>query len=175
MPDQELPSFDLPGLAAAVERLPPEAIDALPFGVIRLDAGGNVTFYNATERRQSGYQKVALGKAFFSAVAPCMDNELFRGRIEEARAAGHLDIAFGYVSDMPSGAQDVELDVRVQSASAGGYWIFLLREASGTDTVAPSSEASGKPPAGSPPRGGARSGLPGGAYLPLMPPRPRSQ
>jgi photoactive yellow protein len=128
MPHQDLPSFDTPRLARAVERLLSPAIDRLPFGAIRLDPEGRVTFYSATERRLSGYHGVGLGQSFFAEMAPCMDNDEFRGRIDAARAAGRLDIAFGYVSHMPSGQRDVELDVRVQSASDGGCWVFLKRE-----------------------------------------------
>jgi len=134
MTSDMLPRFDTPNLAEAVERLPPEAVDALPYGAIRLDAAGVVTFYSTTERRLSGLRREAIGRDFFAEIAPCMDNAEFRGRIERARQAGTLDVAFGYVSDMPSGATDVELHVRVQPAAAGGFWIFLLRE--GEDAVA---------------------------------------
>jgi photoactive yellow protein len=130
MPNQEQPDFDTPRLAEAVEQLSPEQVDALPFGAIRLDAAGVVTFYSATERRLSGLRREALGRPFFVEIAPCMDNGEFRGRIEQARAAGRLDIAFGHVSDLPSGERDVALDVRVQSSPSGdgGCWIFLRRE-----------------------------------------------
>lgn len=127
MSHQDLPSFDAPRLARAVERLPSTDIDRLPFGAIRLDAEGRVTFYSATERRLSGYRGAGLGQSFFNEIAPCMDNDEFRGRIDAARAAGRLDIAFGYVSNMPSGQRDVELDVRVQTAADGGCWVFLNR------------------------------------------------
>lgn len=127
MSDNNAPSFDTPRLAEAVERLSPETIDTLPFGAIRLNAAGTVTFYSAAERRFSGLRREALGRSFFADIAPCMDNAEFRGRIDRARQAGRLDLGFGYVSDMPGGARDVALDVRVQSASDGGLWIFLLR------------------------------------------------
>jgi photoactive yellow protein len=129
MTDEALPDFDTPRLAEAVERLPPTMIDALPFGPIRLDAEGRVTYYSASERRQSGLRREALGRNFFLEIAPCMDNEEFRGRIERGRQSGQLDVAFGYVSDMPGGAEGVALDVRVQSSSDGGAWIFLQRDA----------------------------------------------
>ncbi|WP_431268694.1 hypothetical protein [Dankookia sp. P2] len=127
MSQDDLPSFDTPQLARAVEQVPSTAIDLLPFGVIKLDAEGRVTLYSATERRLSGYRGAGLGQFFFDEVAPCMDNDEFRGWIDVARAAGHLDIAFGYVSNMPNGQRDVELDVRVQSAGDGGCWVFLKR------------------------------------------------
>ena len=119
------PDFDTPNLAAAVEALPPEALDRLDFGAIRLDAEGRVRFYSDAERRLSGFRQEALGRHFFSEIAPCMDNADFRGRIDRALAAGRLDIEFGHVGDFADGEQ--ELRVRVQSASGGGFWIFLRR------------------------------------------------
>lgn len=119
--------FHTPRLDEAVERMPPDQVDRLPFGVVRLDAAGVVTFYSASERRMSGLRREALGRSFFADIAPCMDNADFRGRIERAWSEGRIDVAFGYVSDMPSGARGVELHVRAQSASDGGVWLFLLR------------------------------------------------
>ena len=81
MSDENQPGFDTRRLVQAVEKLPAAAIDDLPFGVIRLDPEGRVVFYNAAERRFSGYRGMALGRSFFGEVAPCMDNDEFRGRI----------------------------------------------------------------------------------------------
>lgn len=124
----DTPDFDTPDLAHAVERMAPEQVDVLPFGAIRLDAAGEVTFYSDRERRQSGYRKEAIGRRFFTEMAPCMDNPAFRGRIDQALARGKLDIAFDYIADLPSGARGVEIRVRVQSAGDGGCWIFMLHE-----------------------------------------------
>ena len=121
-----VPDFDEPQLAKAVERLSPQEVHALPFGAIRLDAEGTVTFYSDAERRLSGYRKEVVGRTFFTDIAPCMNNPGFRGRIDRALAEGKLDIKFGYTGDMPTGTMD--LDVRVQSATGGGCWIFLRRE-----------------------------------------------
>ncbi|MGY2048486.1 PAS domain-containing protein [Methylobacterium sp. JK268] len=119
--------FDRPDLARAVEGLGPDGIDALPFGVIRLDRQGIVCLYNATERAQSGSgAHPRLGRHFFSEVAPCMDDDRFRGRIERARAAGTLDLEFTHVGDFSD--RERELTVRIQSSHDGGVWIFLRRE-----------------------------------------------
>ena len=108
-----------------MERLPPEALDALPFGAIRLDAGGVVRLFSDTERQLPGYREEALGR-LFSEVAPGMGIGAIRGRIERALAAGRLDLAFDHVG----GSDDrmKELCVRVQSATGGGCWIFPRRE-----------------------------------------------
>ncbi len=120
------PDFDDPRLAAAVESLSAEQIDALPFGAIRLDNAGKVISFNQAERRLSGYTKEVSGRSFFVDIAPCMNNPSFKGRIEQAAAAGRLDIEFGHIGDFNDA--DRELRVRVQSATGGGYWLFLKRE-----------------------------------------------
>ena len=117
--------FDEPRLADAVETMSDEAVNSLPFGVVRLDAGGKVIFFSDTERRLSGFRNETLGRLFFLEIAPCMNNERFKGRIERAMATGRLDLAFGHVGDYIDQSQ--ALDVRVQSASGGGCWIFLKR------------------------------------------------
>lgn len=122
-----LPSFDDPDLARKAERLDERDLDGLPFGAIRLDGAGLVRTYSGAERRLSGSgDRERLGHDFFAEIAPCMDTEEFRGRIDRARAAGHLDLEFGYVGDFADGERD--LTVRVQSASDGGTWIFMRRE-----------------------------------------------
>jgi len=123
----DLPGFDTPHLARAVEALSDAAVDSLPFGAIRLDDDGVVAYYSAAERRLSGSgDRVRIGIDFFSRIAPCMDNPDFRGRIERARTAGTLDLEFSHVGDFED--RDRELTVRIQSASAGGLWIFMRRE-----------------------------------------------
>jgi len=54
-----------------------------------------------------------------------MNNAKFRGRIDRALAAGTLDITFSFIGDFND--PNRELDVRVQSATNGGYWIFMRR------------------------------------------------
>ena len=127
MDDLSRITIDMDALAEVVERLPKEAIDALPFGAIRLDESGQVTFYSAAEAKLSGYgSRPALGKAFFVEMAPCMDTPAFRGRIERAKAVGKYDLEFGWVGDFSDRSR--ELRVRIRPASDGGCWIFIQRE-----------------------------------------------
>lgn len=118
--------FDEPRLAAAVERLPANEVDQLSFGAIHLDPDGRVVSFNDAERRLSGYSAPPIGRTFFTDIAPCMNNRDFRGRIEHALAAGKLDIAFSHIGDFEDRTRS--LDVRIQSAAGGGFWIFLRRE-----------------------------------------------
>lgn len=120
-------AFDDPDLARKVEALPEEEVDSLPFGAIRLDREGIVQVYSRAERHLSGSgHHERLGLDFFTQIAPCMDTPGFRGRIERARAEGHLDLEFGYVGDFAD--REREMTVRVQPATNGGLWIFLRRD-----------------------------------------------
>ncbi len=121
------PGFDDPNLATVLATLPATEIDTIPFGVIRLDPKGVVRIYNAAERGLSGSGSLPrLGLSFFTEVAPCMNHEGFRGRIERALAAGHLDVEFGWTGDFSDAERSFR--VRAQSAEDGGCWIFVQRE-----------------------------------------------
>lgn len=122
-------SFDARDLARQVEALGEAEIDALPFGAIRLDEKGAVTFFSKAERDLSGYgARPTVGKIFFTDIAPCMADAGFRGRLEAARGRGTLDIAFSWTGDFADRRR--EMRVRIQSASDGGVWIFMQRPAS---------------------------------------------
>lgn len=73
----------------SLERLSQEAIDALPFGLIRLAPDGTVTAYNAAESAASGLAGTdVLGRNFFRDVAPCTRVAAFEGAWTALRAAG---------------------------------------------------------------------------------------
>ena len=122
-----LVDFNDRDLAQKLEDLLDAERHALSFGVIKLDGNGVVTFFSATEARQSGYKKLpAIGLDFFLTIAPCMAAPEFKGRVEEARKAGAVDIEIGWVGDFED--PDREMIVRIQSAKDGGLWICLNRD-----------------------------------------------
>ena len=102
-----------------------EGLDALPFGVIRLNAEGKVVYLSRTEARQSGFHKRAEGLSFFTELAPCMANPAFVARVEQARAAAVLDICFEQIGDYDDAER--ELSVRMISAADRGIWVCLER------------------------------------------------
>ena len=113
-------------LPARIERLTAQELDALPFGVVRLDAECIVTFYSRTEAEQSGFRdRRAIGRNFFTQMAPCLSTPERMRRIDEARRAGTLDIAFEQIGDFDDAER--QLQVRVISASGGGVWVLLQR------------------------------------------------
>jgi photoactive yellow protein len=121
-----LPDYGDENLARKVEALTQAQIDGLPFGAIRIDAAGSVAAYSEAERRLSGSGTLPrVGLDFFTEIAPCMGGDAYRGRIERAIERGTLDLEFTHIGDFDD--RERELTVRVQSASGGGYWIFMQR------------------------------------------------
>jgi len=121
-------SFEAPDLARRVEAMSDEERDALPFGVIKLDAGGLVEVYSRTEAALSGRKRrPTLGRDFFAEVAPCMASPEMRGRVEAAKARGSVDVEIGWIGDFDD--PDGEIRIRVISAADGGLWLFMDREA----------------------------------------------
>lgn len=127
VPAEGVMNFAAPDLARRIEALDRAAIDSLPFGVIKIAAEGRIELYSATEARQSGRKKrPTLGLNLFTDVAPCMDTDIMRGRIQQAVARGRVDFELGWVGDFDD--PEAEILIRVQSASDGGVWFFMNRD-----------------------------------------------
>jgi photoactive yellow protein len=113
-------------LPRCIEGLSAEALHALPFGVIRLDQAGRVTFFSRTESKRSvAGDKNLIGRGFFHDLAPCLEAEHFQRRFDRAMVAGSLDLTFEQVGDFDD--MERELRVRVTSATGGGLWLFIQR------------------------------------------------
>jgi len=122
------PSFEAPDLARRVEAMNEQQRDALPFGVIRLDAGGVVRIYSRTEAALSGRKRrPTIGLDFFAEVAPCMASPEMRGRVEAAKTRGSVDVEIGWIGDFADA--EGEIRIRVMSAADGGLWLFMHRDA----------------------------------------------
>ncbi|MFT8246241.1 hypothetical protein [Roseomonas sp. BN140053] len=81
--------------ADTLAAMSPEALDALPFGVIGMTPEGVVDVYNAAESRLAGLSlSRVIGQHLFTAVAPCMNNYMVAQRFEEE---AELDAVVPYV------------------------------------------------------------------------------
>lgn len=91
--------FGQPDIAARLDQLTAEELDALEFGVIGFDDQTIVRAYNAFESRMAGLSlDRVVGAPLFSTVAQCMNNFMVAQRFEDAAAAGEtLDVQLDYV------------------------------------------------------------------------------
>jgi photoactive yellow protein len=127
------PTFVLPrdqGIDfGAIKQLSPEELDALPFGLITLDAEGRIIHYNDTESRMVGLPKhKVIGRRFFGEVAPCARVREFEGRfLELVRDPYRVRVqTFDFVFRFANGAQQVTI-VITPAKERGQYHMAFLR------------------------------------------------
>jgi photoactive yellow protein len=90
-------SFDDPDLANKLHKCSDEQLDEAGFGIVKVDDDGIVLFYNEYEARHADVRpEEAMGKNFFTQVAPCSNNRIFRGRFKKGVMKGVLDESFTY-------------------------------------------------------------------------------
>lgn len=88
----------------AADHLTAPELDALPYGMIQLDARGTVLRYSRAESRLSGRAGAeCVGRNFFHDIAPCTRVAEFLGRFKAGVAAQQLDevFAFRFAFDPP--------------------------------------------------------------------------
>jgi photoactive yellow protein len=109
-----------------IQRMTPEELDALPFGLIRVDARGIVTAYNAYESEAMGYSPAAVLGMKFSDLAPCMMVKDFVSAFEEGHGERRLDRVLRFI--FPHGSARSVVSVRLYyDARTGQSWIFVSR------------------------------------------------
>lgn len=127
MSTTDLPSFEAEDLASRVAQMNSHDIDALPFGVIRLDAEGRVSFFSRREAQLSGVgTQPTISRLFFSELAPCMDAGGIRSAVERAVSAGDFDLEFDHFGDFADATRHIR--IRALPDGAGGVWLFTLRD-----------------------------------------------
>lgn len=103
-------------------------LDALPFGVIGLDAEGVILRYNLYESRLARLDRnQVIGRRFFGEVAPCTRGEGFEGRFRRfvASPTGEVE-RFDYLFDFKFGAQRVVVEM-VRARHAARYYLLVNR------------------------------------------------
>jgi photoactive yellow protein len=117
--------FNATDIAAQAEEARQSDLDALPYGVIKLDRRGIVKFYSETEARLSGYDFIPLGQNLFD-VSQCASREDLRARIMRAMENAPVDLEMAWFGDPNNPMR--EMRIRVQSARDGGVWMFIERD-----------------------------------------------
>ncbi|MBX2802143.1 MAG: PAS domain-containing protein [Myxococcales bacterium] len=110
-----------------------EILDALPLGVVVLDRNGTVVHFNRAEeqlaRRERGR---ALGRNFFTEVAPCMDVQelggMFRDRIGRGTLFERVEISFAF--PFLESARDVTVFLRSLDLDGEPYAALIIEDVS---------------------------------------------
>lgn len=128
MPERSLPS--IPELLETVDQLSTAELDGLPYGIIQLDTAGRILKYNATESALASLpQAEAIGKQFFTEVAPCTRVQEFYGRFTNGVIQESLDVSFPFHFAFKQHPRDVLVHLWF-SRRTRSVWV-LIREMGG--------------------------------------------
>ncbi len=109
-------------------------LDALPYGVIGLDADGKVCRYSTFEARMAGLEREqVLGRHFFDEVGRCMNNSMVARRFDNALASGEaLDCILDYVIAFKTQLTPVKLRLLSDPAARLRYLLIHRQPRAGT-------------------------------------------
>lgn len=123
--DQSL-HFDDDTLGETLQRASKEQLHGAPFGILQVDDDGTVEFYNQYETDVVEVDlEVAEGDNFFTEVAPCTNNRLFRGRFDEGVQEGELNELFTYTFTYK--VRPTLVDVHLYRDEADQNWIAIQK------------------------------------------------
>lgn len=118
--------FEKDDIGEILRHQDPDTLDNAGFGVIKVDDEGIVEFFNKWESELSGVKKdEAEGRNFFTQVAPCTNNRLFRGRFKKGVRRGELDETFTYTYTYKMRPTLVE--VHMYRDEEGHNWIMVQK------------------------------------------------
>ena len=117
--------FDQSALLEAADGLSGEELDALPYGMIQLDAAGRILRFNAVESRLASLpQAQQIGKHFFTEVAPCTKVQAFYGRFREGVIRESLDTTFQFHFAFKQNPRDVTVRL-FYSKRTRSVWVLI--------------------------------------------------
>ena len=112
-------------LLEAADGMTPEELDQLPYGMIQLDANGRILKYNAVESRLASLpQTQAIGKQFFTEIAPCTKVQDFYGRFREGVIRESLDTSFQFHFAFKQNPRDVTVRL-FYSKRTKSVWVMI--------------------------------------------------
>jgi photoactive yellow protein len=128
-------SFGQKDIDDILSALAPDELDALPFGVIKVDQKGTILIYNAAEASLAGLDpKAVVGLNFFRDIAPCTASSAFLGRFVEGVREGKLDATFEYLFAFPGRPTLVTIRLR-RSYHDPNIWIFVSPKSTDPSTT----------------------------------------
>jgi photoactive yellow protein len=116
-----------PELLVALDEIGDAQIDELPFGVVRVDDNGTIDLYSKGESKISGVEtSAALGRNFFTNIAACTNNKLFRGTFNRGVNEGEMNLVFFYTFTYKMAPTEVK--VQFYKRQGGANWILVAKK-----------------------------------------------
>jgi photoactive yellow protein len=114
-------------LLGRLNTLKTQDIDTLGFGAIKLDKQGKILAYNAYESKLTGVKPGdAIGRNFFTEVAPCTNVREFGGAFREGVAKGEMSRIFRYTFDYNMTPTKVTVTLHFDKKE-GVAWVFVRK------------------------------------------------
>jgi photoactive yellow protein len=118
--------FDDEELGEALRTCSEDTLNEAPFGIVQVDDDGIVQFYNRYESELAGVApEDAMGRNFFTQLAPCSSNRLFHGRFKSGVRKGALDERFTYTFTYKMSPTLVQ--VRMYRDQEGQNWVMIRK------------------------------------------------
>ncbi|GLY33000.1 PAS domain-containing protein [Kineosporia sp. NBRC 101731] len=119
-------AFASPGELSALTTMSASQADTLPYGAVRVDDKGAISVYNRYESELGGIAPAnAIGKNFFTDIAPCTNNKVFRGCFLKAVEQGSADCLFNYTFTYKM--RPTEVKVHMHRAN-GVNWMLIAKK-----------------------------------------------
>ena len=113
----------------AADGMSTDELDRLPYGMIQLDPAGRILNYNAVESRLAALRKEdAIGKQFFTEIAPCTKVQDFYGRFKEGVIREALDTSFRFHFAFKQNPRDVTVRL-LYSKRTRTVWVLISDDA----------------------------------------------
>jgi photoactive yellow protein len=110
-----------------IDTMKPKELDGLPQGAIQLDISGKILQYNLYEQHLANVKlEKAVGRNFFTELAPCTDVKEFHGRFIEGVKKKNLHETFRYHFSFPTNPTDVSITLHY-SATTNTVWVFVRK------------------------------------------------
>jgi photoactive yellow protein len=120
-------SFASVELLDQLDDLDATALDALDFGVVKVDDHGTIAITNRYEAELTAVSiERALGRNYFTDVAPCTNNRLFYGTFRKGIATGTMNLLFFYTFTFKMSPTEVK--VHLFRSPRGSNWVLVKRK-----------------------------------------------
>ncbi len=101
--------------------------EELDFAVVRVDDAGTIIHTNRYECELSAVpDDRAVGRNYFTEIAPCTNNRLFYGTFRKGVANGAMNLLFFYTFTYKMSPTEVK--VHLYRSPAGSNWVLVKRK-----------------------------------------------